>query len=67
MSRTRRAIGVAFILLAVLGTVWALEKNGGAPRDGAAPSTLAPRETGAGRVIDAQPEYDRSDLLLSQG
>jgi len=73
MNRTRRAIGVgAFITLAVLGTAWALEHRtsalrteGGAPHDVGAPAT--PQESGASRVIDAQPEYDRSDLLLSQG
>ena len=71
MKRTRRAIGVAFVLLAVLGTAWALEHrgtglstNGGAPRDLGTPT---PPESGASRVINAQPEYDRSDLLLIQG
>ncbi len=74
MNRTRRAIGVAFILLAVLGTAWALEHRGAglrteheAPRDAGTPTTVAPQESGAGRVIDAHPEYDRSDLLLTQG
>ena len=75
MNRTRRAIGVgAFITLAVLGTAWALEHRtsalrteGGATHDVGTPATLAPPESGASRVIDAQPEYDRSDLLLSQG
>ena len=70
MNRTRRAIGVVFIMLAVLGTAWALEHRGtglrtegGAPRGVGTPAT--PQESGAGRVIDTQP--DRSDLLLSQG
>jgi hypothetical protein len=74
MNGTRRAIGVAFFLLAVLGTAWALEHrgtgpsaNGGAPRDLSTPTTLTPPESGATRVINAQPEYDRSDLLLTQG
>jgi hypothetical protein len=74
MNGTRRAIGVAFVLFAVLGTAWALEHrgtglstNGGAPRDLGTPTTLTPAESGASRVINAQPEYDRSDLLLIQG
>ena len=74
MTRTRGLIGVAFVLLAVLGTAWALEHRGtglrtehGAPRDVGTPTTVAPQESGANRVIDAQPEYDRSDLLLTQG
>ena len=74
MKRTRRVIGVAFVLLAVLGTAWALEHrgtalstNGGAPRDAGTPATLTPPESDASRVINAQPEYDRSDLILTQG
>jgi len=82
MNRTRRTIGVsAFAMLVVLSTGWALEKassnshrQGGAavgePADAgdAAPTPLS-REP-----LDVQPastdstqEYDRSDLILSQG
>jgi hypothetical protein len=74
MTRTRGLICIASILLAVLGTAWALEHRAaglrpeeGAPRDVGTPTTVAPQESGAGRVIDAHPEYDRSDLLLTQG
>lgn len=78
MNRTRRTIGISvFVMLVVLGTGWALEKasssshaKGGAPVSQLAkasdattgPSSADPRDTPA-----AAPEYDRSDLLLSQG
>lgn len=75
MTGTGRAIGVgAFIMLAVLGTAWALEHRhpisptgDGAAGGGGVPGTVAPQPSGAGRATDSQPEYDRSDLLLSQG
>src|SRR5438094_4462050 len=80
MNRTRRTIGLsAFVMLAVLGTGWALEKasSNSRTKDGAAvsepakasdaiptsrePLDVQPAATGA------SPEYDRSDLILSQG
>lgn len=74
MTRTRGLICVASILLAVLGTAWALEHRAtalrpeqSAPRDVGTPTTVAPPESGGSRVIDAHPEPDRSDLLLTQG
>jgi len=82
MSRTRRTVGIgALIMLTVLGTGWALERVSRTPEagaviesgrtgDGVAPltrslqdeSTVAPAA-----VMDSSQEYDRSDLLLSQG
>jgi hypothetical protein len=78
MTRTRRTFVVgAFILLAVLGTAWAFERaTSHAPgRDGA---VLEPAKSPAnwndfgptGRPViapDQTLEYDRSDLILSQG
>ena len=82
MNRTRRTIGVsAFVVLAVLGTAWALEKassnshrQGGAavsePAKASDPAT-APLSREPSDVqpagTDSSPEYDRSDLILSQG
>jgi len=86
MNRTRRTIGVgAFIMLAVLGTGWALEKASSNSRTQGgtavieptktgdtvtAPLTRAPQDESAGgqaATTDSSPEYDRSDLILSQG
>ena len=68
MTGTRRAIAVgAFIMLAVLGTAWALEQRA-TPRlrgDEQAPVT-APASTGDFVAPSEQP-FDRSDLILSQG
>jgi len=82
MNRTWRTIGLsAFVMLVVLGTGWALEKPSSSSRTqgGAAvsdpakesdavpttpsrePSQVHPAATGS------SPEYDRSDLILSQG
>ena len=82
MNRTRRTIGLsAFVMLAVLGTGWALEKasSNSRPKDGAAvsepakasdaaptPASREPRDVQPA-ATDASPEYDRSDLILSQG
>ena len=85
MTRTRRTIGIgAFIVLAALGTGWALEKasSNSQARSGAAldptrandaetaPITRDPADPSVGSrpvTTDSTPEYDRSDLLLSQG
>jgi len=79
MTRTQRTIGIsAFVMLAVLGTGWALEKGYGTQRGVAsdepsaqtdpinAPDSIQPadEQPAAG---GASQEYDRSDLLLSQG
>jgi hypothetical protein len=71
MSKTRRAMAVgSFVLLAVLGTAWAYE------RTQAVPQTYGPSETVAAPANPVPPdapaadwaqEYDRSDLILSQG
>ena len=81
MSKTRRTIGLsAFVILAVLGTGWALEKTASTSRThgGAAvgepakasdavtsPVSGEPDERPA--ATDSNQEYDRSDLILSQG
>jgi hypothetical protein len=82
MNRTRRTIGVsAFVVLAVLGTGWALEKasssshrQGGAPVSEPASASDAVTTPLSREPLDVQPaapnssqEYDRSDLILSQG
>ncbi|PYN86332.1 MAG: hypothetical protein DMD87_17985 [Candidatus Rokuibacteriota bacterium] len=82
MNRTQRTIGLsAFVMLAVLGTGWALEKASGRSHTQGATSVSGPaRPRGAVTTplwrepVDAQPagtdsspEYDRSDLALSQG
>ncbi|PYN45813.1 MAG: hypothetical protein DME00_21110 [Candidatus Rokuibacteriota bacterium] len=80
MNRTRRTIGLsAFVMLAVLGTGWALEKasSNSRTKDGAAvsepakasdaiPSSREPLDVQPA-ATGASPEYDRSDLILSQG
>jgi hypothetical protein len=68
MTGTRRAIAVgAFIMLAVLGTAWALEHRTitRLRGDEQAPVT-APASMGDFVAPSEQP-IDRSDLLLSQG
>ena len=71
MDWTRRTIGlVLFIIFAVAGSGWALEKafsqshaRGAAPVVEPAGAPLTPSEPAA--TIDV--EYDRSDLILAQG
>lgn len=68
MTGTRRAMAVgAFIMLAALGTAWALEHRATTRLRGdeQAPYT-APAATGDFVAPSEQP-IDRSDLLLSQG
>jgi hypothetical protein len=82
MNRTRRTIGLsAFVMLVVLGTGWALEKassnshkQGGAAVSEPAKASDAVTTPLAREPLDVQPaatdsspEYDRSDLILSQG
>jgi hypothetical protein len=71
INRTRRTIGLsAFLILAAMGTGWALAKTSSVPaNDRPAVSEPARDDT---RRPDIQPaatdsEYDRSDLLLSLG
>jgi hypothetical protein len=79
MTRTQRTIGIgAFVMLAVLGTGWALEKGYSTQRGVAvdepatetdainAPDSSQPMDERPA-ANDASPEYDRSDLILSQG
>ncbi len=81
MNKARRAIGLtALVILAVLCTGWALEKAYSAqanrgidtsepakPREGSVtPISVEPRGAQPGSIEPSQ-EYDRSDLLLSQG
>ena len=71
MSKTRRAIAVGtFVLLAVLGTAWAYERTQVIPQaygpseTVSAPANPVPPDAPA---TDWAQEYDRSDLILSQG
>ena len=71
MSKTRRALAVGtFVTLAVLGTAWAVERTHGIPQSYgpsevvAAPANPVPPDAPA---TDWAQEYDRSDLILSQG
>jgi hypothetical protein len=73
MNGTRRAIGIVALIVLALGTAWALEHRAGT-QGGAQPiiaptGVTAPEQTGGERTTapDSQQEYDRSDLLLSQG
>jgi hypothetical protein len=77
-NRTRRTIGLsAFVVLVVLGTGWALEKaSSNAHRKGGAAASQSDAATtplshepvnAQPPTTDSSPEYDRSDLLLSQG
>lgn len=76
MNKTR-VIGLsALAVLVVLGTGWAIEKSShaqgraplsapAAPEAATAPNTREPEIQPA--AVDSNQEYDRSDLLLSQG
>lgn len=78
MTRTQRTIGIgAFVMLAVLGTGWALEKGystqRGVASDEPAVETDPVNAPDSIQPVDERPangasqEYDRSDLILSQG
>jgi len=81
MDRTRRTIGIsAFVILAVLSTSWALERgySNRSQARGTAIDEPASSDADASPVsnepmdepsptTDSTPEYDRSDLILSQG
>jgi hypothetical protein len=82
MNGTRRTIGLsAFVMLVVLGTGWALEKassyshtQSGAAVSKPAKASDAVTAPVSREPFDVQPaathsspEYDRSDLILSQG
>ena len=71
MDWTRRTIGlVLFIIFAVAGSGWALDKafskshaRGAAPVVEPASAPLTP----SAKPAPIEVEYDRSDLILSQG
>ena len=73
MSKTRRMIGlgVLVILAVVLGTGWAVERASHPQRGVDISSPAQPTDSASASVPDERPaateEYDRSDLLLSQG
>ena len=83
MNETRRAMGIgALTVLAVMGTGWAIERAAtSAHKPGAgvvepvkvrlaepAAPASEPRDESAGGVpVDSSLEFDRSDLILSQG
>jgi hypothetical protein len=68
--RSTIAIG-AFIVLAVLGTGWALERVSGVSHRSGTGATLTPTSDAvtAPEPVGGAPaiEFDRSDLILSQG
>jgi hypothetical protein len=74
MKTTRRAIGVV-AMLAVLATGWALEKSYSYSHGRDAAAVMEPAQASAEPLTSApvggpatvEWEYDRSDLLLSQG
>ena len=78
MNRTRRTIGLSvFVMLVVLGTGWALEKKASSnshKQGGAAVTEPAKASEPSDESFEVKPaatdsnqEYDRSDLVLSQG
>jgi len=77
MDWTRRTIGlVLFIIFAVVGSGWALEKafsqshaRGAAPvvEPAGAPLTPSPLTPSEKPAATNDVEYDRSDLILTQG
>jgi hypothetical protein len=78
MNRTRRTIGLSvFVMLVVLGTGWALEKKASSnsqKQGGAAVTEPAKASDSSDESFEVKPaatdsnqEYDRSDLLLTQG
>jgi hypothetical protein len=80
VNRARRRVGLrVLVVFLALGTGWLLERAirgphalGGAPigeprsNGGAATGAPAPPSGGV-RPASTEPEYDRSDLILSQG
>ena len=75
MNKTR-VIGLsALAVLVVLGTGWAIEKSNHAQAPLSAPAKAADTVTAPATrqpeiqpaAVDSSEEYDRSDLLLSQG
>ena len=79
MNRTRRTIGLSIlVVLIVLGTGWALERASIHSHPRGVPAAGEPEKPSnavitpvMGDPVDIEPisndEYDRSDLVLSQG
>jgi hypothetical protein len=72
MKMTQRMIGLSvLVILAVLGTGWAVERASHPQRGVDISSPAQPSDSASTPVPDERPaateEYDRSDLLLSQG
>ena len=73
MNKTQRMIGLSvLVILAVLGTGWAAVERASHSQRGVDISAPAqPTDSASTSVPDERPaaseEYDRSDLLLSQG
>jgi hypothetical protein len=82
MSKTLRTLGIsAFLMLVVCGTGWAVEKRPGNSHSQVGAAVTAPAtendavtEPLSRESLDLRPgdtdssqEYDRSDLILSQG
>ena len=74
MTRARRMIGFALVVLLALGTGWVVEKAIRGPHshdgaatanDGAATEPAKPNDSVRPAATDQ--DYDRSDLILSQG
>jgi hypothetical protein len=71
INGTRRAIGLsAFLILVAMGSGWALTKTSSVPAS-TPPAVTEPARDDSRRPdiqpAATEPEYDRSDLLLSLG
>ena len=68
ITRARRTIGFALVVLLALGTGWVVEKaiRGPHSHDGAATGEPAKLNDSV-RPAATDQDYDRSDLILSQG
>ena len=71
INRTRRAIGLsAFLILVAMGTGWALARTSSVTANDR-PAVSEPARDDSRRPgiqpAATEPEYDRSDLLLSLG
>lgn len=71
MTKTRRIVAAGFVMVVTLGTAWAYERTQGThPRyPGAVDAVVAPANPVPpdAPVTDYVQEYDRSDLVLTQG
>jgi hypothetical protein len=68
MTRAWQTVGFALVMLLVLGTGWVVEKTIRGPRPhGAATTGEFAKPSEPERPAATDQEYDRSDLLLSQG